>query len=437
MQHRIPTETLGPRGTAMADAVRACVHCGFCLPTCPTYVTLGEEMDSPRGRILLMKEVLEGALDAEQAAPYIDRCLGCQACVTSCPSGVAYGDLLSGYRAHTEPSRQRGPGGAARRLLLASLARPRRLARLLRVARWIPARDRLTKALATSRLARLLPPSLIAALALAPESPPERQPIAERYAPEGRPRSRVALLRGCAQEVLAPTITRAAIRVLVRNGVEILAPRTQGCCGALAIHGGLEAEAKQLARRNLSAFDLEVDALLTTAAGCGSGIHEYPLLFAGDPEAAGARRLAEKTRDITDFLADLGIEPPPALAAPVRIAYHDACHLAHAQGVRHAPRALLAAIPGVTLVEPAEQALCCGSAGIYNLEQTAIADQLGARKARNLAAAETSIVAAGNVGCAVQIARHLASIGAPQPVLHPVEILDRAYRGQDLVRLER
>lgn len=417
MHHSIPLGRLGPRGEQMAEAVQSCVHCGFCLPTCPTYLDLAEEMDSPRGRILLMKEVLEGKLAAEEAQVHIDRCLGCLACETACPSGVQYGELIGPYRALRRGQGQAGGNRLRRWLTAKTLPYPWRFRAAMRAGR------------VAKRLSPLVPQLLRPMIDLVPD----RLPRAERLAPltrcTGTRRARVALLTGCAQQVLAPEIGAAAVRVLVRNGVEVVVPERQGCCGALSWHVGDEASAARFARINLRAFPDDVDAVITTAAGCGSGIHDYPQVLRGDVEEERARRMASKTIDISAFLALLGIEPPPPLVERLRVAYHDACHLAHAQRVRAEPRELLRSIAGLELVEIAEGEICCGSAGTYNIDQPEIAARLGRRKAENVATCSPDLVALGNIGCAIQIRHHLQQLGIATDVLHTVEILDRAYRG--------
>jgi glycolate oxidase iron-sulfur subunit len=237
----------------------------------------------------------------------------------------------------------------------------------------------------------------------------------------------VALLAGCVQQVLAPEIGWATLRVLARNGVEVLVPRGQACCGALAMHVGDGDSARATARRNLRAFPSDVDAVVTNAAGCGSGMKEYGMLFAGQPETDAARALAGRVRDVAEFLDDLGIDAPPPLPQPLTLAYHDACHLAHAQRVRLAPRRLLRAIPNLTLLEIPDGATCCGSAGTYNLDQPAIASELGRRKASAIVSTGAAAVASGNIGCLTQIRTHLANAGRNLPVVHTIEVLDRAY----------
>jgi glycolate oxidase iron-sulfur subunit len=419
MHHEMQLTQLGPRAQPMADAVQACVHCGFCLPACPTYQVLGQEMDSPRGRIYLMKEVLEGHLAPELAQVHIDRCLGCLACETACPSGVAYHQLLTPYRERVESQRRRGAMERLRRwLVMNTLPYPRRFtwaARLGRLAR--PLRG-LTPA-SMRPMFDLLPERLSPAPAL-----PEVTPAI------GPRRGRVALLAGCVQRVLDGDINWATVRVLARNGIEVVVPRGQGCCGSLAWHLGEGDGARAFARTNLEVFPLDVDAIVTNAAGCGSGLRDYKLMFMGTPESDLATRFSGKVMDVSAFLDRVGFAPPPPLKRPLKIAYHDACHLAHAQQVRSAPRKLLAAIPNLTLLEIADGDTCCGSAGTYNLDEPAIAAELGKRKAGHVREIACDLVAAGNIGCMVQIRTHLASNGGAPTVLHTMQVLDRADRGE-------
>ncbi len=398
----------------MAEAVASCVHCGFCLPACPTYLELGEEMDSPRGRIVLMKGALEGELAQEEVLPHVDRCLGCLACVTACPSGVAYGDLLTPFREMAEKQRSRPFVQELTRTL---------------TNQTLPYPGRFRAAAATGRFTkvfrRFLPPALRTMLDLLPDRLPPRVDLPPVSPARGKRRARVALLSGCVQQVLTPGINRATVDVLTRNGVEVVIPPRQGCCGALSMHTGAAAQARTLARRNLTAFDLnECDAVVTNAAGCGSGMHEYPLLFAGEAEEQTAAKFAAKVQDITVFLDQLGIEAPPALEQPVTVAYHDACHLAHAQGVTNAPRRLLSTIPNLTLAPVPEGEICCGSAGSYNIEQPEIAAQLGRRKAEAILGTGAQAVVTGNIGCMTQIDNHLRRLGNPLPIYHTVELLN-------------
>jgi glycolate oxidase iron-sulfur subunit len=421
VQHKILAERYGAAGAHMAQAVEACVHCGFCLPTCPTYRVLGEEMDSPRGRILLMKEVLEGSLGTDEAVSFIDRCLGCMACVTACPSGVKYGELVTPFRDYAEGNRRRPVSERIlRRVVMATLPRPRWFRLAARVGRL------------ARPFARVLPSRVRAMVELLPASLPPARRLPDVVPALGDRRARVALLAGCVQQVLAPEINWATVRVLSRNGVEVAVPNGQWCCGALAMHAGEGDAARDLARRNLAVFPSDVDAVVTNAAGCGSAMREYGLLFAGRAEATTAEAFAGRVRDVSAFLDEIGVAHPPPLPTPTQVAYHDPCHLAHAQGVRDAPRRILAAVENLTVLEPDEWEICCGSAGIYNLEQPDIARDLGRRKARNLLATGAVAVGTGNIGCIVQIAAQVAALGSPLPVLHTMEILDRAYAGAPL-----
>ena len=417
MQHDIPLVEIGAQGAAMADAVEKCVHCGFCLPVCPTYEVMGEEMDSPRGRIFLMKEVLEGRVDLDEASPFVDRCLGCVACETACPSGVGYGDLITAYRGRAEAIRKRSLADRMLRgMMLATLPYPGRF-------RWAARMARLT-----SPMAPLLPGRLRGMLKLLPPKLPPRQSLPTVTSALGVRRSRVALLATCAQQVLAPDINGATLRVLARNGVEVVTPREQGCCGALAAHTGVMSLAQKMAMQNLKAFPSDVDAILTNAAGCGSGMHEYPLWLKGTEHEEAAVQLAAKVQDVSVFLDALGVEPC-GLAQKRRVAYHDACHLAHAQRVRQQPRDLLRQVDGVELVEIHDD-FCCGSAGTYNAEHPETAAELGRRKAAAVMETKADAVATGNIGCLTQLQAHLPSDGPP--VLHTMQVLDRAYQQMDL-----
>jgi glycolate oxidase iron-sulfur subunit len=414
MRHEIPVVSLGRDGARMARAVETCVHCGFCLPACPTYRVLGEEMDSPRGRIVLMKGVLEGGIAAADALPYVDRCLGCLACVTACPSGVRYGELLVPFRARTESRGRPLIERLHRRALLGVLESPRRF-RLAAIAGVMARRGRTVLPAFARHMLDLLPRRL---------APPVRLPAV--VPARGVRRARVALLAGCAQQVLAPDINAATVRVLAGNGVEVVIPPGEACCGALALHAGHAARARARAARVMARFPRDVDAVVSNAAGCGSAMKEYGELFAGTPLEDRAASFAARVRDVSEFLDALGLVDAPALPAPLTVAYHDACHLAHAQKVREAPRRLLAGIHNLVVHEIQDPEICCGSAGLYNLEQPAIADSLGAQKARAIAATGAQAVVTGNVGCLVQVAAHLQRIGHPMPVLHTLQALDGA-----------
>ena len=416
MRHTIDKGQLGPKAAALTQAVEACVHCGFCLPTCPTYIELGEELNSPRGRIFIIKEVLEGAVPLEDALDPIDNCLGCDACITSCPSGVEYGHLLTAFRAKAEKERpRRWMRQMLRGIFLHTLPYPRR-------ARWAFRAGGLARALQC-----ILPKQLRAAFDLLPSTLPPRDVLPETFPSEGEKRGRVALLTGCVQQVLAPEINQATLEVLSANGIETVIPKDQACCGALALHAGYEDHARKTARQLIRSIPDDVDALITNAAGCGSGIKEYGILFAGEADQQKAEALAAKTKDISVYLREIGFVDPPRLPQNMRVAYHDACHLAHAQGEREAPRSLLNAIPNLDLLEPPDWEICCGSAGTYNLEKPDIANELGRKKAENLMSTHPDVVAMGNIGCMTQIQKHLSGYPSPPRVLHTVQILARAY----------
>jgi glycolate oxidase iron-sulfur subunit len=421
MKHAIRTENLGVYGPSMASAVQACVHCGFCLTNCPTYRVMGQEMDSPRGRIILMKEVLEDNVPVEQVLPHVDRCLGCLACETHCPSGVHYRDLLSPFRDRAESQRSRSILDQIKRWL---------------VMQTLPYPGRFRFAAKFAKLGKpfrpLMPASFRAMMDLLPASLPKAERLDAVYKPQGKPRACVALLAGCAQQVLAPSINRATVDVLVRNGVEVLVPPDQQCCGALAWHIGLGDDARRKALANLDAFPFrEVDAILTNAAGCGSGLSEYPLMLQGQPEEPRAREFADKVQDVSAFLAQLGCAPPPALPTETVVAYHDACHLSHGQGVRRQPRDLLLSIENLKLVEIPDGEICCGSAGTYNIDQPDTAAQLGRLKAEGILSTKPDYVVMGNIGCLTQIDLHLKKLAhdeVPQ-VMHTIEFLAKAYSG--------
>jgi glycolate oxidase iron-sulfur subunit len=401
--------------------IEDCVHCGFCLESCPTYVLWAQEADSPRGRIVLVDEGLRspGPLSAESVS-HFDTCLGCMACVTACPSGVRFDRLIERVRPQIERNFERPRAERAfRRLLFSTLPHPRRLNALvptLAAARRLPANH--------------LPERLRALIQLAPRTPPGRTRAAlppARTPAVGELRGRVGLLLGCVQRVFYPQVHSATIGVLAAEGFEVHAPALPDCCGALEFHSGEGDAAVARAKATIAAFSQipGLDYVLVNAAGCGSAMKEYGDLL-GTPEA---RAFAARVQDVTELLAP--VEPRARRhAVTLRLAYHDACHLAHAQGVREQPRELLRAIPGLELLEVgAEAQICCGSAGIYNLVQPQAGAELGERKARHLLATGADAVAAANPGCAAQLDFHLHSLGRPLPVYHPLELVWRSVRG--------
>jgi glycolate oxidase iron-sulfur subunit len=414
------------------DLVNAGVHCGFCLATCPTYALWGEEMDSPRGRIYLMKLGLEGQVRIDPTfVNHIDNCLGCMACMTTCPSGVKYDRLVEATRAQIERNFPRpAPDGLLRRMIFDIFPRPDRL-RLLLAPLAIYQRSGLQSLVRRSGMLKLLPASVRVMENLAPSVPRKTNgALPERVAAEGAPRLRVGLLVGCVQSVFFPEVNAATVRVLAAEGCEVVIPGDQCCCGALMIHAGEEKAALDYARRTINAFErAQVDTVVSNAAGCGSNLKDYGYLLRDDPEyRERAKAFSAKCRDISEVLA--GLEPrAPRHPLRLKVAYHDACHLQHAQGVRAQPRAVLGTIPELQILETAEAALCCGSAGIYNLVRPGPAKELGDRKVRNVLATAPDIVATGNPGCLLQLRSGLRSAGSPVPVVHLVEMIDASIRG--------
>jgi glycolate oxidase iron-sulfur subunit len=408
------------------DLIADCVHCGFCLTTCPSYAVFEDEMDSPRGRIVLMRVGNEeGSQASGEMRTHIDRCLGCMACVTACPSGVQYDKLIERTRPQIErnaprPRRER----AYRRLIFALFTHPARL-RALAPLLWLQQKAGINDFLG-ARLGRV--PELQAMLKLAP--PVGRRDAIRRLAEvtpaRGTRRGRIALMQGCVQRVFFGDVNAATVRVLSAEGWEVHAPRQPRCCGSLQMHAGVEDEALELAKQTIAAYE-DFEAVAVNVAGCGSGMKDYAHLLADDPAwAERAAAFSAKVRDVSELLAEH--EPQaPRHPLPLRVAYHDACHLAHAQGVRAQPRALLRGIPELEVLEPADWEICCGSAGIYNLVQPEAAAELGRRKAANLVASGAEAVAAGNPGCALQIAAHLD--GRELPIYHPMTLLDHSIRG--------
>jgi len=402
------------------DKFLDCVHCGLCLSACPTYVELGTETDSPRGRIYLMKGLEDGSLPlTPEVARHLDLCLGCRACETACPSGVRYGDLIEAARAFVESQHQRPfSDRLRRRLIMLVFPRPAVLRVLLLPLRFLELLGMMDVLRRVSAVAAMLP--RLGWWAPVPALEPAR--TAERH--------RVGFLAGCVAQVLFAETNRATLRVLTRNGCTVETPRRQGCCGALHLHGGAHREALACARHNIDVFPPTLDAIIVNAAGCGAMLKQYGELLADDPVyAERARAFSARVRDVTEFLAGLELVRP-AHPSHARVTYHDACHLAHGQGVREAPRQLLRQIPGLELVELADADMCCGSAGSYNLTEPEMAGRLGERKAANIRATDATCVAAANPGCAMQIQAALRRAGSGIVVRHPVELLDEAY-GKD------
>ena len=406
-----------------------CVHCGFCLPTCPTYVLWGEEMDSPRGRIYLMKEGLEGEPMNDVMVSHWDACLGCMSCVTACPSGVQYDRLIEQTRAQVERRHERSRGDKALRALIFSLfPHPKRL-RLLRGPLRILQRTGLDRAMRRTGLLERMAPQLAAMENLAPRLD-KPEPLPPHLPATGERRAVVGLLTGCVQGAFFPRVNAATARVLQAEGCDVVIPKGQGCCGALSVHNGREPEAQRYARRLVDTFEeTGVERVVVNAAGCGSTMKEYAELLADDPAYADrARAFAEKVRDVSEILDELG-PVAPRHPLPMTVAYHDACHLAHAQGVRAQPRRLLTGVPGLELREIAEPELCCGSAGIYNILNPEPARELGDRKAANIVATGAQVLVTANPGCLMQVTSAIERSGHPMGMAHTVEVLDASIRG--------
>lgn len=421
MQTHFTEAQLQDPQTARANAIlRNCVHCGFCTATCPSYAVLGDELDSPRGRIYLIKDMLEKGRDPDpQVVKHIDRCLGCLSCMTTCPSGVHYGHLIDQARDYIERRYKRG---FMDRVLRGTLARI------------LPYPNRFRLALMGAKLAkpfRALVPDrrLRAMLDLAPPRiiGPSRHDDPQVHPAHGPRRKRVALLIGCAQRALNGDINAATIRLLQRHGCEVVIPEGIGCCGALSLHMGKSDAARALASSNIRALSREIagaglDAVVINTSGCGTSIKDYATLFEGDALEAEAAKVAALAKDVTEVMEGLGLGDATQ-AAPLRVGYHAACSLQHGQQIRSAPKELLKAA-GFTVLEPKDSHLCCGSAGTYNLLQPEISAALKDRKVASLEAIRPEVVAAGNIGCMMQIG---SGIGVP--VVHTVELLDWATGG--------
>ncbi len=411
-----------------------CVHCGFCLPTCATWQTWQEEMDSPRGRIDLFRALEDGRVAMSPAvAAHFDRCLGCMACLTACPSGVRFDHVIDRARVLVEERARRPLADRVHRAFVFALfAHPVRLRAaagllwllgVLRV-RWLVRRLGLLRRLPRlAALDALAPPASLGEIV---HRLPRRTPAA------GERRLRAGLVGGCVQRVFFSRVNDATLRVLAAEGVEVVVPPGQGCCGALSLHAGRAGEARRLARDLVRRFEREeIDVVVVNAAGCGSHLKDLAHLFGGEPAfAPRARAFSEKVRDVTELLAGL---PPRAPRSPLRarVAYHSPCHLGHAQGIVDAPKAILRTIPGLEIVDVPDGEQCCGSAGVYNLVEPESAEAIGRRKAEAVLSTRATLLASANPGCSLQIRRMLAERGVEREAAHPVELLDRSIRGVD------
>lgn len=423
--------------------IDTCVHCGFCLATCPSYRIIGKETDSPRGRIYLMDAINDGdAPLADSTVQHFDSCLGCLACVTICPSGVQYDQLIAATRPQIERNFERSlPLRLLRRLIFSTFPYPNRMRMLLRPL-GLYQKSGLQKLVRSLGVLKQISPQLAAMESMLPKIAPTafRDTIPALIPAAGTTRYRVGMLLGCVQRLFNPVVNDATVRVLIANGCEVVVPQTQGCCGALSHHQGQEAQAQELARQMIDAFEnTEVDAILVNASGCGHTLKEYGHILKDDPEYGDrAQAFVQKVKDVQEFLADVGLTAPlsPLQDEPLTMVYQDACHMLHGQKISLQPRQLLRQIPGVQLREPIDAALCCGSSGVYNILQPDVAEELGQQKVTNLLNTGASVIASANIGCFVQISKHLTIQGQQTPVLHPMQLLDYSIRGIKLSDLE-
>jgi glycolate oxidase iron-sulfur subunit len=409
------------------DRFLDCVHCGLCMGYCPTYAVNGMEADSPRGRIHLMRAVADGRLEFEQGVKeHIDLCLGCLACETACPSGVHYREILEAGR---EMSRKSSRRTVSQRVMESTLYDPAALERAIAPLRWA---GRMGLASAARKAASKLPAGLGEMLELMPELPPAslRRQFPELVDAVGPTRARVGMLTGCVMSVFFSPTNLATVKVLASNGCEVHIPKEQGCCGALAAHAGDSHTGAELARRLIDVFlPLNLDAIVVNSAGCGSAMKDYGHALRDDPEyASKAILFASLVKDASEFLAALPIRfPDEGPLRSIRVTYHDACHLAHGQGVRSQPRSLLEKMPGVELVELKEADWCCGSAGTYNLTQPEMAERLQERKCAHIEATGAEVVVSGNPGCLLQVANGLRKSGSSVRAVHTMDLLAMAY----------
>jgi glycolate oxidase iron-sulfur subunit len=421
------------------ELIDTCVHCGFCLSTCPSYRVIGKEMDSPRGRIYLMDAINNGEATIDVAtSQHFDSCLGCLACVTTCPSGVQYDQLIAATRPQIERNQPRNlPDRLIRILIFNLFPYPNRLRNLLPPL-WLYQKSGLQKLLRNTGIMKKFTPRLAAMEAILPTITDDawQDNLPEVIPAQGEKRYRVGMILGCVQRLFFSPVNEATARVLTANGCELFIPRTQGCCAALPAHQGQEAQAQTLARQMIDSFiEQDLDAIIINAAGCGHTLKEYGHILADDPEyALKAQEFAQKVQDIQEFLSEIQLtaELHPVTSEKLTIVYQDACHLLHGQKISLQPRQLLRKIPGVELREPLDASLCCGSAGIYNMLQPETADELGRQKASNLINTGATLIASSNPGCSLQIQKHLELQNSEVKLLHPIELLDYSIRGEKI-----
>ena len=422
------------------ELIDACVHCGFCLSTCPSYRIIGKETDSPRGRIYLMDGINEGDIPLSPAiTQHFDTCLGCLACVTTCPSGVQYDQLIEATRAQVERNYPRSlPEQLLRQFIFATFPYPNRL-RVLLAPLLVYQKLGFQKLLrSTGWLEKFLPEQITAMESVLPELTPDafKDNLPEVIPAKGEKRYRVGMILGCVQRVFLPEVNNATVRVLTANGCEIVIPKSQGCCGALTHHQGQEAQTLELAKQTIDTFaDLNLDAVLINASGCGHTLKEYGHILKDDPiYAEKAKVFSSKVKDVQEFLDHVGLTAKlsPLQDQPLAIAYQDACHMLHGQKISLEPRRLLRQIPNVQLRESVDASLCCGSAGIYNILQPEVGHELGEMKVNNLTDTGAEVIASANVGCITQIRKHLKLQNKNVLLMHPMELLDYSIRGKKL-----
>ncbi len=419
--------------------IDACVHCGFCLATCPSYRVLGKEMDSPRGRIYLMDAINEGEIALNTASvEHFDSCLGCLACVTTCPSGVQYDKLISATRHQVERNYPRSlPDTLVRKLIFSLFPNPD-LLRMLLVPLLVYQKLGFPKLIRATGLLNKISPRLAAMESILPQITLQsfKDNLPSVIPALGEKRYRVGVILGCVQRLFFSPINEATVRVLTANGCEVVIPQSQGCCAALPEHQGQTAQAKALARQMIDSFEhTNVDFVIINAAGCGHTLKEYGHILADDPEYRDkAKAFAAKVKDAQEFLVNVGLTTKlsPLTNKPLNLVYQDACHLLHGQKISVQPRQLLRLIPGVKLKEPIDAALCCGSAGVYNMLQPEVAEELGQQKVQNLLNTGAELIASANPGCTLQITKHLQLHGKTISVMHPMELLDYSIRGVKL-----
>lgn len=420
-----------------AKLIDSCVHCGFCLSTCPSYRVLGKEMDSPRGRIYLMDAINESEIALNTATvEHFDSCLGCLACVSTCPSGVQYDKLISATRHQVERNYNRSlPDKLVRQLIFFLFPNPD-LLRILLFPLLAYQKLGISKLLQATGLIKAISPRLAAMESILPEITLKsfQNNLPDIIPAKGEKRYRVGVILGCVQRLFFSGVNEATVRVLTANGCEVVIPKSQGCCAALPEHQGQTEQAKTLAKQMIDSFaDTNVDFVIINAAGCGHTLKEYSHILEDDPEyAEKAKIFAAKVKDSQEFLANVGLTAKlsPLTDKNINLVYQDACHLLHGQKISVEPRQLLKQIPRVTLKEPIDAALCCGSAGVYNMLQPEIAEELGKQKAQNLLNTGADLIASPNPGCSLQISKYLQ--GKTISVMHPMELLDYAIRGDKL-----